>query len=117
MSLLMLMSEAGFARVTGLPDFTELVEKSGPAVVNIRVTQFGERALGRPDGMDGSQGQQEIPEFFRRFFDVPGAPIAAVRVPVSFLNPTVTSSPIITSSTAPTRSSSGWPIGVSSKQN
>ncbi len=29
------------AKVTGLPDFTELVEKAGPAVVNIRVTQFG----------------------------------------------------------------------------
>ena len=73
-TLLMLMTEAVFARVGGLPDFTELVEESGPAVVNIRVTQFGERALGRPDGMDGPQGEQEIPEFFRRFFDVPGNP-------------------------------------------
>ncbi len=70
----LLMSEAVLARVTGLPDFTDLVEKSGPAVVNIRVTQFGERALGRPDGMDDSPDQQEIPEFFRRFFDVPGNP-------------------------------------------
>ena len=26
------------AKVTGLPDFTELVEKAAPAVVNIRVT-------------------------------------------------------------------------------
>ena len=32
------------AAVTGLPDFTELVEKAGPAVVNIQVTQFGNRA-------------------------------------------------------------------------
>ena len=63
-SLLLLISEAGFARVAGLPDFTELVEKTGPAVVNIQVTQFGERALGGPDGMDGAQGQEEIPEFF-----------------------------------------------------
>jgi len=74
MSLLMLLSETGFARVSGLPDFTELVEETGPAVVNIQVTQYGERARGRPDGLEGQQGQEEIPEFFRRFFDVPGNP-------------------------------------------
>jgi serine protease Do len=73
-ALLVLMSQSGFARVTGLPDFTELVEDTGPAVVNIQVTQFGERASGRPDGMSGPQDQQEIPEFFRRFFDAPGNP-------------------------------------------
>jgi len=72
--ILVLLTETGFARVSGLPDFTELVEETGPAVVNIQVTHFGERAAGRPDGMDGGQGQEEIPEFFRRFFDVPGNP-------------------------------------------
>src|SRR5680860_422960 len=43
-ALLMLMVSLPLAaNVTGLPDFTELVEKTGPAVVNIRVTQFGTR--------------------------------------------------------------------------
>jgi hypothetical protein len=41
------MTGAAYARVEGLPDFTGLVEESVPAVVNIRVTQFGDRV--RPD--------------------------------------------------------------------
>ena len=64
------------ARVSGLPDFTELVEQAGPAVVNIQVTQFGQRAR-NPQGGQGNQNpreQEQIPEFFRRFFDVPGNP-------------------------------------------
>ena len=69
------------AKVSGLPDFTELVEKAGPAVVNIRVTQFGNRA---PRGGDneGQRGEQhpEIPEFFRRYFDVPEMPQAVTRL-------------------------------------
>jgi serine protease Do len=73
--VLILVSASGFARVTGLPDFTSLVEESVPAVVNIRVTQFGDRV--RPEdaeGMENPHDSEEIPEFFRRFFDVPGAP-------------------------------------------
>lgn len=73
---LFVTSNTGFARVTGLPDFTGLVESAGPAVVNIQVTQFGERALAE-QGRRGEQsphGQEQIPEFFRRFFDVPGNP-------------------------------------------
>lgn len=57
------------AAVSGLPDFTELVEKAGPAVVNIQVTQFGTRV--QPGGSDRTQtpfDDQEVPEFFRRFF-------------------------------------------------
>ena len=67
----MLMPTALSARVSGLPDFTELVEETGPAVVNIRVTQFGERANSNPQN---DMQQEQIPEFFRRFFDVPGNP-------------------------------------------
>jgi len=69
-------ANTGFARVTGLPDFTELVEIAGPAVVNIQVTQFGERARSHPGGQNGQNphDQEQIPEFFRRFFDVPGNP-------------------------------------------
>ncbi len=69
-------ANTGFARVSGLPDFTELVEQAGPAVVNIQVTQFGQRARSQPGGQ-GNQNpheQEQIPEFFRRFFDVPGNP-------------------------------------------
>jgi len=77
-SVLVLIASAntGFARVSGLPDFTELVEESGPAVVNIRVTQYGERARRRQDdrGAQQPENQEQIPEFFRRFFDVPGNP-------------------------------------------
>ena len=64
-----------FAKVTGLPDFTELVEKAGPAVVNIRVTKFGTRGP-RSSGGDSEQGEghPEIPEFFRRYFNVPDMP-------------------------------------------
>ena len=65
----------------GLPDFTDLVEKAGPAVVNIRTL---ERA--KPRGPGAPQGPGAMPpgldendpfyEFFRRFFPPghPGAP-------------------------------------------
>lgn len=51
-----------------LPDFTELVDQVSPAVVNIRTT---ERARGA--GAAGGNGQmdEEMQEFFRRFFGVP----------------------------------------------
>jgi len=79
--LMLLMSVPLAARVTGLPDFTELVEKAGPAVVNIRVTQFGNRAQGRGqnEGPRGERGENhpEIPEFFKRYFNVPNGPRGA----------------------------------------
>lgn len=48
-----------------LPDFTDLVDKVGPAVVNIRTT---ERAKGMQPGQ-GAPGSEdeEMQEFFRRF--------------------------------------------------
>lgn len=72
---MLFMSTPLFAKVTGLPDFTELVEKAGPAVVNIRVTKFGTRSP-RSSGGDSEQGEghPEIPEFFRRYFNVPDMP-------------------------------------------
>ena len=72
--MLIFASAAGQARVTGLPDFTGLVEESVPAVVNIRVTQFGDRVRPDVEGAENPQGSEDIPEFFRRFFDVPGNP-------------------------------------------
>ncbi len=47
------------------PEFTELVEKSSPAVVNIRTTRVAGSGI---EGLD----EQEVPEIFRRFFrDMP----------------------------------------------
>lgn len=79
--LIFLFAQAvpAFARVTGLPDFTSLVQQAGPAVVNIQVTQFGQRARDNPQaGADNNNQppyrEEDIPELFRRFFDVPGNP-------------------------------------------
>ncbi|WP_416200112.1 DegQ family serine endoprotease [Undibacterium sp. 5I1] len=52
--------------VTGLPDFTDLVDKTSPAVVNIRTTekiQQGQMEMGGDD--------EQMQEFFRRFFGMP----------------------------------------------
>jgi serine protease Do len=73
--VLFLVADTGVAKVVGLPDFTGLVDESVPAVVNIQVTQFGDRV--RPDeaeGMENPHDSEDIPEYFRRFFDIPGAP-------------------------------------------
>ncbi len=53
------------AAVAALPDFTDLVDKAGPAVVNIRTTQ--KVKLGQNSQDDDDQAR----EFFRRFFGVP----------------------------------------------
>ncbi len=50
----------------GLPDFTELVEQVGPSVVNIRTTEKL-----RGNGNPGGSSDEEMQEFFRRFFGVP----------------------------------------------
>jgi serine protease Do len=54
-----------------LPDFTDLVEQVGPAVVNIRTLERSRGSAQLPPGMD-----DEMQEFFRRFFGqpAPGAP-------------------------------------------
>ena len=53
----------------GLPDFTELVEKVGPAVVGIRTTERSRVARG------GAEGEEEMLEFFRRFgLPIPNSP-------------------------------------------
>jgi serine protease Do len=54
-----------------LPDFTDLVEKTGPAVVNIRTTQRVKQGLNQ--GMPGGD-DEEMQEFFRRFFGTPIPP-------------------------------------------
>ncbi|MDA0847296.1 MAG: hypothetical protein O2997_03630, partial [Proteobacteria bacterium] len=56
-----------------LPDFTELVEKAGPAVVNIRTVEKAKPGPAR--GQQGPQLDENDPfyEFFRRFAP-PGQP-------------------------------------------
>ncbi|MDV3468071.1 Do family serine endopeptidase [Stenotrophomonas sp. C3(2023)] len=51
--------------VSGLPDFTNLVEQVGPGVVNIETTIVRNNRQAR---MRGPAGQDDIPEIFRRFF-------------------------------------------------
>ena len=52
--------------VRGLPDFTDLVEQVGPSVVNIRTIERAKAGSSLPNGMD-----EEMQEFFRRFFGQP----------------------------------------------
>ena len=63
LSLLLSMPLLGFAQVQGLPDFSDLVDKQGPAVVNVSTTSTAR----------GGEAQPPVPEddpfydFFRRF--------------------------------------------------
>ena len=56
----------GSPAARGLPDFTELVEQVGPSVVNIRTLEKN-----RGSGPHGGAGDEDMQEFFRRFFGVP----------------------------------------------
>ncbi|SAL41174.1 peptidase S1C, Do [Caballeronia terrestris] len=56
--------------VVNLPDFTTLVDKVGPSVVNIRTTSrvgTSSDLRGLPPGLD----EGDMSEFFRRFFGIP----------------------------------------------
>lgn len=58
---------ASAAAITaGLPDFAELVERTGPAVVNIRTTVKMKAGSATP-----SNDEQDMQEFFRRYFGIP----------------------------------------------
>ncbi|MFN0185645.1 MAG: DegQ family serine endoprotease [Aquabacterium sp.] len=62
----LLIATPAMAQAAQLPDFTELVEKVGPSVVNIRTLERGRAAGEAPAGME---------EFFRRFgIPIPGQP-------------------------------------------
>jgi serine protease Do len=68
---LLLVLVASNAPAVDLPDFTSLVDKYGPAVVNVQ-------ASGNPDESADNDGgdDQDVPEIFKRFFGPggPGAP-------------------------------------------
>ena len=74
-----LASTSAVAQARDLPDFADLVEKAGPAVVNIRTTERA-RAGGAPGATPGFQmpeGMDEndpFYEFFRRFLPPRQAP-------------------------------------------
>lgn len=55
---------APFTLASGLPDFTKLVEKAKPAVVNISTTQDAKKH-NKSRGMS----LQQMPEIFQKFFD------------------------------------------------
>ena len=56
-----------------LPDFTELVEKVGPAVVNIRTLERNKTASRSGNG--APEMDEDMLEFFRRFgLPIPGQP-------------------------------------------
>jgi serine protease Do len=64
MLLLMLCAPAAHAQ---LPDFTALVERNAPAVVNVAA-----RKSGADPGDPSILGGEEVPDILRRFFGEPG---------------------------------------------
>ena len=60
------LAQTSGAVVRGLPDFTELVDQVGPSVVNIRTLDKA-----RPSAPSAGGPDDEMQEFFRRFFGVP----------------------------------------------
>ena len=74
--ILGMANNAGSGRA--LPDFTDLVEKVGPSVVNIRTLekQAAQPPVAGNPGAPGEGQDEEMQELFRRFFGVPvpGAP-------------------------------------------
>src|SRR5450830_1397475 len=49
--------------VVGLPDFADIVDRTGPSVVNIRTTE----RVKAGDQASGGADDEEMQEFFRRF--------------------------------------------------
>ncbi|MGD8783018.1 MAG: DegQ family serine endoprotease [Thioalkalispiraceae bacterium] len=74
MSLFTLLIPIGKAGT--LPDFTDLVEKVGPSVVNISTTQKVSRSHALPPGMEMPEFPENSPwgELFKKFFGEDGPP-------------------------------------------
>jgi serine protease Do len=73
-ALLVLAPAAHAVNVAGLPDFADLVDKVGPAVVNIRTTE--RLKMGAGAGAGAVSGEEEVQELLRRFFGGGGSPAA-----------------------------------------
>lgn len=67
LTMLLLVVGAGTAMAQSLPDFTGLVERNAPTVVNITATKSGGASANDPSAI----GDEEVPEIFRRFFGDP----------------------------------------------
>lgn len=73
--------------VSGLPDFTRLVDQVGPAVVSVQAEVGGRQATAQRDGQRQTPDDDEMQELFRRFFGpgmspmpgMPGTPSARPR--------------------------------------
>ena len=65
-------------------DVSELVEKHGPAVVNISTTKIVQKSQGGfpPGGFPGMQGEDEMMDFFRKFFPPGAAPKGQAHPPL-----------------------------------
>ena len=78
---LLLIAGTAQAKVTGLPDFTELVEDAGPAVVDgqIVVRDFLSLTIGLDhDIIDGAPGARFVNRFkglIESAYGLPGSPI------------------------------------------
>ncbi len=71
-------SAAGNAALplVNLPDFSMLVERAGPAVVNIEAsTKKTVRQNTSADSSEMPPGSEDMPEMFKRFFGQPGMPM------------------------------------------
>lgn len=75
---LMLLAVMSSAQSRDLPDFTDLVEKQGPAVVNISITQVIHATRGTPQSQFPFDEDDPMAELFRRFGQrgMPGMPPA-----------------------------------------
>ena len=74
--VLLLFAGSAFAATptVALPDFTGIVQKYGPAVVNV-VAHYNHASEMGSDSPDQQQTQQpQIPEIFRHFFGMPFGP-------------------------------------------
>jgi serine protease Do len=69
--------------LVNLPDFSRLVERAGPAVVNIEAVigkgrGSSSQGFGEDQGEDEDEqvpNQEDVPEIFKRFFGQPGMPM------------------------------------------
>jgi serine protease Do len=68
-ALLVLLVTSLPGRAMELPDFTALVERVAPAVVNISTKQNGDGGGRLPKGLDVPGLPDELHDFFRRFFE------------------------------------------------
>ena len=89
----------------GLPDFTELVEKVGPAVVNIRTTERGRDGAWR---LAAPSMDEEMAELFRRFSAFPDSRTGPTRAAAAAARRTASRS-----SAASARASSSTPTATS----